>query len=123
VRWVLVLAGAAFSETTERMVSACKGVVEATQLGDKTIKLPQDFDTGLCWGAFAALQYAINIYTQEMMFGVCAPEKSTRSQLIAIFVEYAKKHPERYHEDSFLVAINALHDVFPCQTGGKLVVH
>jgi len=44
----------------------------------------------------------------------CVPRDSTRTQLIAIFVRFAQKHPERYQEDFVFVTLSALKSAFPC---------
>ena len=48
-------------------------------------------------------------------FHICAPEEGTRTQLIQIFVQYATRHPELYHEDFWRVAHAALREAFPCK--------
>ena len=47
--------------------------------------------------------------------GVCAPPSSTLSQLVAIFVSYAEKNPQRLHEEGFDIALESLQVAFPCK--------
>jgi hypothetical protein len=104
------------AETAEEMLSACRPVMNA-KVTDGKINLPLDFDSGSCWGAFGAIQdllTAVNASTKKPMFGVCLSESTTRTQLIAIFVRYAEKHPERYNERFVWVADNAIREAFPC---------
>ena len=54
----LVLARPAYAESAEVMLSACRPIAKAEITGDK-VKLPQDFSTGMCWGAFGVLQEVI----------------------------------------------------------------
>jgi hypothetical protein len=100
------------------MLSSCKVLAgDVRLLGDNKIWMPTDFESGKCWGAFATLQAAIVRIVGESktpVFGVCSPENSTRTQLISIFVEYAKKNPRFLNEDFFTVAIRALREAFPC---------
>lgn len=105
-------------ESAEQMVSYCRGFVDAKLSGDM-IDFPTNYDSGMCWGAFAAFQTAIAIHQKGMpenvmALGVCAPAESRRSQLIQIFVTYAKQHPERYHENFFIVALDATQKAFRC---------
>jgi len=102
-------------ESAGQMVAYCSGFAKSLS-GDR-VSSPINFDSGMCWGAFAALQQAISLVsTSENIhdLGVCAPTSNTRSQLIEIFVTYAKQHPERYHEVFFLVALDATQKAFPC---------
>jgi hypothetical protein len=87
------------------------------KVADGKINLPPDFESGTCWGAFGAIQdlmTAINAITKKPMFGVCMPESTTRTQIIAIFVRYAEKHPEKYNERFVWVAEAGIREVFPC---------
>jgi hypothetical protein len=107
----------AFGETAEEMASACR-IVAAAKVVDGQVALPQDFDSGVCWGAFATLEKAVSVIVGSQSnvptFGACTPETSTRTQLIAIFVEYTRRHPERLHESFFNIAIDSLRTAFPC---------
>jgi hypothetical protein len=113
---ILCTAAPAFAESTAEMVSSCKELADANVRGD-TVAIPQDFPSGLCWGAFSSLQRVIvRAYPGgQPIFRVCAPPKSTRSQLITVFVEYARRNPQRLHEDFLDVALEALRGAFPCQ--------
>jgi hypothetical protein len=106
------------AQSAEEMVSNCKELAEAKVVGDQ-IAIPHDFDSGKCWGAFGTLQTAISVVPKSFpkdgpVLEVCAPEDSTHSQLIKIFMAYAMKHPEELHKDYFFVALAALREVFPC---------
>jgi hypothetical protein len=114
---LLLLPVPAFGQSSEDMMSACRKVVDA-QVSDQTVVLPTDFHSGMCWGAFASIQAASRIiYTDEPrpVLRVCAPASSTRTQLVAVFMRYAKEHPERLHEGFFQVAWDALRQAFPCK--------
>jgi hypothetical protein len=113
--FILLFAPLAFSETAEEMISACRAVAKAKVSGGK-IGLDTDFDSGVCWGAFAAFQQAIR-YTGaggKSYFDICSPANGSRSQLIQVFLVYAKRHPEKYNEDFFSVALLASHEAFQC---------
>ncbi len=48
-------------------------------------------------------------------YRVCSKDKDvTVTQMIAIFVDYTKRHPERYSEDFIDVALDAMRSAFPC---------
>lgn len=107
---------ACHAETTEEMVSSCKAISTATVI-DRKVTLPQDFASGVCWGAFGTIQTETAIVdkdTLKPLFHVCAPTEGTRTQLIQIFLVYAQAHPEEYQKDYFVVALTALQKAFPC---------
>ncbi len=95
------------AETTEEMVSACKAISTA-QVTNQHISLPQDFDSGVCWGAFATIQTVMTLVdptTSKHLLPACISAGSTRTQLIQIFLVYAQSHPEEYQKDYFVVAL------------------
>jgi len=104
------------AQTTEEMVSKCRAVTEAKIQGN-ALEFVQDFDSGVCWGGFGTLQTIGRFVTDEkrILNVGCPPANSTLSQFITIFVAYARKHPERLHEDFVFVAMAALREAFPCQ--------
>lgn len=106
------------AQSAEEMVSNCREMASAKVVGEN-IAVPHDFESGKCWGAFGTLQTAITVVPKSYpkdgpVLGVCAPEDSTHSQLIKIFMAYTAKHPEQLHKDFFFVALASLREVFPC---------
>lgn len=103
------------AETTEEMLSACRPITVAKVSGG-TIDFEETFETGICWGAFAAIQRlsATVDHNEKPLLFSCPPEDSTQTQIITIFVRYAEKHPEKYHQDFVFSAIAALKEAFPC---------
>lgn len=103
------------AETAEEMLSACRPIVQA-RVSDGRIDLPQTFDAGSCWGAFAALHQAMMLLENgKPSLHVCLSGDTTRTELIAIFVRYVEIHPKVYSENFALVAVNALGEAFPCK--------
>ena len=108
------------AETAEEMMSSCRDL-STVKVRDANVQLPQDFDSGVCWGSFAMVQKMTRVVHLENgvyvpTFGLCAPEESTRTQLIQVFEQYATKHPERLHEEFWSVVQTALREAFPCKT-------
>lgn len=106
------------AETAEEIVSSCRALSEAKVKGDDVI-LPEDFDSGVCWGTFAMVQQMITVERIQNgvhvpLFPVCAPVESTRTQLIQIFEQYAARHPECLHERFWPVVQSSLQGAFPC---------
>jgi hypothetical protein len=102
------------AETTEEMLSACRALSHA-KVSNGAVEVPTDYDSGVCWGAFSVLMElltAIDAKTKEPILRVHMPDHVTETQLIAIFVQYADKHPETYTKHFEWVAINAIVDAF-----------
>lgn len=103
------------AETAEEMLSACRPITQAKISGDK-IDLPQTFDVGSCWGAFAVLEQVMRLAENgKASLHVCLPANTTRTELIAIFTRYVESHPRVYSENFALVAVNIMVKAFPCK--------
>jgi hypothetical protein len=105
-----------FAESAEDMLPGCRIVATASTTDQRVAfagtAAPE------CWGAFAVIQKVLIITALDAVqpfFGACPPAKSTRTELVAILVEYVKRHPERRHDDFFYVARDAIRAVFPCK--------
>jgi hypothetical protein len=48
----------------------------------------------------------------------CAPATSNAQQLAQVVVKYIEAHPQRMHEDFRRLTVEALHDAWPCKSGG-----
>jgi hypothetical protein len=107
------------AQSAEEMVSNCKELSEA-KISAHQISVPQDFETGVCWGSFGTILDAIFVVPDSFpkdgpMLHVCAPQEVTVTQLVQIFIAYTKQHPEQLHKEYFFVALSALKGAFPCQ--------
>ena len=112
---VPLIACRAMAESSEEMLSSCKKWADARVVDKDKVLMPPDFESGKCWGAFATIQSTVVLSNgKTRIHGVCAPPNGTRTQLIAIFAEYATRNPRLLNEDFILVAIEALRDAFPC---------
>lgn len=116
---LIATAGLGMAESAEEMLSACRPLTTAKVQAD-AVEFAHTFDTGTCWGgAFGALQSvsrAASANNKPMLPIGCAPVASTRTQWIAIFVEFAQKNPQRFNEEFSFVAMAAMRAAFPCPT-------
>jgi Ssp1 endopeptidase immunity protein Rap1a len=112
---LLLTTSPAFAESAEEILSSCVPLADAAISGDKE-SVPARSEQ--CWDAFGTLQKAIAFAgdSGRLIFGVCAPPGSKRIQLISAFVDYARRNPQRLHEDFRDVATDALSAAFPCQS-------
>jgi hypothetical protein len=98
------------------LLSACRAIAKGDVKGDY-IGFHETYESGLCWGTFATIQKMTRYCdsSRKPFFRICAPSESKRSQLVAVFVNYAEKNPQRLHEDFFVVALDSLRQAFPCK--------
>jgi hypothetical protein len=86
--------------TTTQMMEWCKPVVNATPLPDGGTSSVHTYESGLCWGAFIALEGLSFDYDRDnpnvSLIGICPPEDATIAQsvvqMVRIFDNYARQH-------------------------------
>jgi hypothetical protein len=113
---IVFTASLSYAETVGEMFSACRPIVEAP-VSNRQVFLPSTLDAGLCWGAFAVVQRMtswVDAETKKHIYGVCIPASSNRTQLIAAFVDFAKRNPQVNSEDFLDSVLAALRQSFPC---------
>lgn len=105
----------ATAQSAESVLAGCRTIAAAKVVGEQAV-FPQTFPTGECWGAFGTLQRLIVFPGPggQPLMQVCAPETSTRTQLIAIYVKYLEDHPAKRNEKFLDIALAALREAFPC---------
>jgi hypothetical protein len=89
----------ASAESVLEVESKCRAIATVEIRANGVVHLPLDADTQFCWGAFASIQQVISILDEngQWLFRVCAPQETTRVQLIKIFLKYSNQHPELGH--------------------------
>lgn len=99
--------------SVESMLPSCKGI---KLQADGAVYTDNKSDAELCWGAFLVIQRGASFMDRDgkMPWRACPPPDSSAFQLVSIFIAYADKHPERWHEDFTSVAIESLQIAFPC---------
>ena len=109
------------AQSAGEVASACKQI-SAAKANERVTMLAQDFDSGLCWGAFGVLEQSVKTYNKDKrppqpLSGTCVPESVARSRLIAAFSDFLRAHPERGQEEFYRVAQDALKAAYPCHAG------
>jgi cytochrome c5 len=85
------------------MVPACKGVLAILNDGANLAKAAV-LEAGHCGGVVYGLMYA-----------TCHPSGVTAAQAINVVLAYIGRHPQRMHEDFRTLAIEAMHEAWPCR--------
>jgi hypothetical protein len=103
-------------ETAQELVSQCN-FISTVKRYEGGMYLPDSREVGICWGVFMAMQ-RMAVYGwnhNDRILGICSPPESTLTQMIEIFLKYARDRPERLHENGISIAWEALESAFPCR--------
>src|SRR4051812_12219896 len=77
---------------------------------------PQSFEAGVCIGILQTLAYMQPLLDPKYgKAGYCLPPGSPHEQEVRVVVTYLQSHPERRQEEGSTLALDALHQAFPCK--------
>lgn len=92
----------------EVLLKHCESVLQ-----DRT---PRSFEAGVCVGMLQTLTYIQPLLDpQYERAGYCLPQGLPHEQEVRVVVTYLQSHPERLQEEGQTLALDALHQAFPCQ--------
>jgi hypothetical protein len=63
----------------------------------------------------ARLTQSLADHDGKTLLGACPKPDTTTTQVLRIFIEYARVHPEKLGLPAAAVAFNAMADAFPCE--------
>lgn len=70
--------------------------------------------SGLCIGYVGAITDVSTFSDNPLYRRVCPPAAVTTGQLVRVVYNWLEDHPERLHEASIFLVIEATRDAFPC---------
>jgi hypothetical protein len=70
---------------------------------------------GVCLGMINGVRFFARAATRGTDLAVCIPKGVSVGQVNSVVVRYLRAHPERQHEDFFLLAVNATAAAWPCK--------
>jgi hypothetical protein len=115
-----------WADTAQEMAGYCDPYRTAVVIGPNEIKVNSDANSQFCWGAFSVVQdlgtfvlYSDQGKAKGVALGLCLPPKSTRLELLKVFLRYSDQHPEHGHYSFGSVVVQALKEAFPCPVGAK----
>jgi hypothetical protein len=106
----------AHSETGNGLLQACEALEREARISGKNVQLPARADVHKCWGYMGAVQdlsVAVD-ETGKPLLGFCPDPKTTLTQLIRVFTNYARTHPQELHQNASMLVLNAMAQAFPC---------
>jgi hypothetical protein len=72
---------------------------------------------GMCVGIIDAIEYMMSEFPpDEKEFSSCPPSDVTLKQAVQVVISYIDARPERMNENFKKLAIEAIHDAWPCGT-------
>jgi Ssp1 endopeptidase immunity protein Rap1a len=115
----LFLCTPAHSETGDGLLQACEALEREIRISGDNIWLPNRPDVHKCWGYIGAVQDFSTIVVEDNktgkpLFNSCPDPKTTLTQLIRVFTNYARTHPQELHEKASLLVYRAMLGAFPC---------
>jgi Rap1a immunity proteins len=113
----LFLCTPAHSETGSTLLQACEALEREARLSGDNIWLPNRTDVHKCWGYMAAVQDFsgwVDDQTGKHLLNSCPDPNTQLTQLIRVFTNYARTHPQELHEKASLLVYRAMLEAFPC---------
>jgi hypothetical protein len=106
----------AHAETAKELLHVCELLQRGMHVEGTQVFLPPSSDVAQCWGFMLAVQqYSILAdHDGKTLLGACPKPDTTTTQVLRIFIKYARAHPEKLGQPAAAVAFNAMADAFPC---------
>jgi hypothetical protein len=77
---------------------------------------PRSFEAGVCVGMLQTLRYIQPLLDPKYgKASYCLPQGLPNEQEVRVVVTYLQSHPERLQEEGRTLALDALHEAFPCK--------
>jgi hypothetical protein len=73
----------------------------------------ETFDEGVCAGVMRGLYGVTELLLPQIKS--CPPNGVTSEQMVRVVVSYIERRPERMHENFVSLAIEAVHQAWPCK--------
>jgi hypothetical protein len=72
---------------------------------------------GMCVGIVDGIEFTMSEYPpDEKDLAVCPPNDLTLKEIVLVVIKYIDERPERMNENFKKLAIEAIHDAWPCGT-------
>jgi len=104
------------AQTAGEMLHACETLQRGKRIEGNSVFLPPGKDSQQCWGFMSAVQQYSVLADQSgnRLLSTCPAPDTKTTQIVDVFVKYAKAHPEALNMLAAAVAYNAMAEAFPC---------
>jgi Rap1a immunity proteins len=100
-------------DSANYMLRYCRAAVNNEAL----TRPPDAAMAGMCVGIIDAIGFMMSEFPPEQKEkSSCPPRKVTLEQTVRAVITYIEARPERMHENFKTLAIEAIHDAWPCTT-------
>ena len=100
-------------DSANYMLPYCRAAVnkeEVTRPTDAVVR-------GVCVGIIEAIDFMMSEYPpQDKEYSSCPPSGVNLDQTVRAVITYIEARPQRMHENFKTLAIEAIHDAWPCTT-------
>ncbi len=105
------------AQSAEDMLQACEALEQGMRVVGGHPYLPRRPDVQQCWGFMEAVQQYATLADQDgkTLLDACPSPDSTTIQVVHVFTDYARAHPDKLGLKAAAVAYNAMADAFPCK--------
>ena len=104
-----------YASTANELLRSCEILLRTPRQSEDTIGLTDAANR--CFFYFMGIQDASLLIGADgkRMLDVCPPPQSRLTQLVRVFVEFARKNPAKLHLNAAGITVDALSEAFPCQ--------
>jgi hypothetical protein len=106
----------ALAQTAGEMFHACQTLQRGMRIKGDIAFLPPGAEAQQCWGFMSAVQEYSVLSDQagNRLLGACPAPDTKTTQIVEVFVKYAKAHSDKLDMPAAVAAYSALADAFPC---------
>jgi hypothetical protein len=106
------------AQTARELLHVCELLQSGIYVEGSQVFIPPGSDVAQCWGFMLAVQqYSILAdHDGKTFLGACPRPDTTTTQVLRIFIDYARSHPDKLRLPAAAVAFNAMADAFPCES-------
>lgn len=113
----VVYGSLAYAQSGKEMLQSCQPLQRGMHVDRDKVFLSTGVNVQQCWGFIEAVQEFSILADQDgkTLLGACPDEDTKTVQIVKVFVDYARAHPDRLSLPAADVAYNAMADAFPCK--------
>jgi hypothetical protein len=112
---LFLLSTPAHSDSGDELLQACEALERTARISGDMIQLPNRTDVHRCWGYMSAVQdFSVVTNNGTRLLKSCPGPNTTLTQLIRVFTNYARTHPQELHDKASVLVLSAMAQAFPC---------
>jgi Rap1a immunity proteins len=108
----------ALAQNTGDMLHACELLERGIHVDNSgKVYIPAGPELNQCWGFIKAVQQYATLADQngKTLLDSCPDPETDTTEVLHVFLRYARAHPEKLRLGAAALAYNAMADAFPCK--------